>query len=331
MKIGTVQLKNNLLLAPMQNVSTAPYRRFFRKLNSIGLVCVPMIYTKRVEKSPKSILIDLYKIEEERPISIQLIGGDVISLKHSIDFLSSYNYDFLDINAGCPSKRAIKAQEGGFLLKDLKKLKGILKTAVKYSSKPVSIKIRSGYNTSESLLDIAKIIDASGVGFITIHSRTVKDRYNDSKFDIESLKSLKENTTIPVIGNGDINTPYRAKEIIDCTKVDGLMIGRATMGNPKIFTQIANFLEYCTKVPIEKSLKALQDFLVLYEEIIDEMDYSEIYSNREEIEQLKFTELQRNAIWLTKYISNSRVMRIKLSKSRSLTNLRETLQSFFSN
>jgi tRNA-dihydrouridine synthase B len=109
MKIGIVQLKNNLLLAPMQNVTTAPYRRFLRKLNPIGLVYVPMIYTKRVEKSPKSILIDLYKIEEECPISIQLIGGDVISLKHSIDYLSSYNYDFLDINAGCPSKRAIKS------------------------------------------------------------------------------------------------------------------------------------------------------------------------------------------------------------------------------
>jgi tRNA-dihydrouridine synthase B len=135
--------------------------------------------------------------------------------------------------------------------------------------------------------------------------------------------------TIPVIGNGDISTPYRAKEVIDYTKVDGLMIGRATMGNPKIFTQISDFFDHGTEVQTEKSLKVMQEFLVLYEEIIDEIDYSDFYSNREELNQFKFAELQRNAIWLTKFIHNSKVMRIKLSKSKSLMDLRNTLQSFF--
>ncbi|MEJ2295629.1 MAG: tRNA-dihydrouridine synthase family protein [Candidatus Lokiarchaeota archaeon] len=331
MKIRTIKLKNNLLLAPMQNVTTAPYRRFFRKLNPIGLVCVPMIYTKRVEENPNSILFDLYKIEEERPISVQLIGGDVSSLKISIDFLSSYNYDILDINAGCPSKRAIKANEGGFLLKDLKSLKRILETAIKFSSRPVSVKIRSGYSSSEELQNIIRIIEPSGVDLVTIHSRTVKDRFNDSKFDIESLKFLKENTSIPVIGNGDINTPYRAKEVIDYTKVDGLMIGRASMGNPKIFTQIASFLDHEIGVPIDKSLIIMQDYLVLYEEIIDEINYTNLYSDQNTIEQLKFTELRRNAIWLTKFISNSKIMRVKISKSKSLKDLKLTLQSLFVN
>ncbi|MFW9929702.1 MAG: tRNA-dihydrouridine synthase, partial [Candidatus Thorarchaeota archaeon] len=144
-------------------------------------------------------------------------------------------------------------------------------------------------------------------------------------------KSLKENMTIPVIGNGDINTPYRAKEIIDYTKVDGLMIGRATMGNPKIFTQITNYLKRGLYEPLENNLTLMCEYIELYEEIFDEINYSEFYSNLIEIEQLKFTELQRNAIWFTSFINNSKTMRVKISKSKSLKDLKLTLQSLFVN
>lgn len=329
MKVGKIELKNNLILAPMQNVTTAPYRRFCRKFSTIGLVSVPMIYIKRIEKHPSSILIDLYKIEEERPISVQLIGGDEKSLKKAIDFLSSYQFDFLDINAGCPSRRAIKAQEGGYLLKDLNKLKKILDTSVKFSSKPVSVKIRTGYNSTNYLLDITKIIEDSGVELVSLHSRTIKDRYDDSKFDLESLKLLKKQLSIPIIGNGDINSPQRAKQIINDTKVDGLMIGRASMGNPQIFSQIANFLNHEIKSPLKKNLIKLQELIGLYENIIDKIDYSAYFSNELELNQFKFTELKRNTIWLTKYIANSKMLRIRLSKSKSLKELRSILTSTF--
>ena len=116
MKLGTLNLQNRYILAPMLNVTTAPYRRFCRKFQSIGLVSVPMLYTKRIEKDPKSVEKDLYKIEQERPISVQLIGSDPNALKNTIDHLNSYKFDILDLNAGCPSKRAIKAQEGGYLI-----------------------------------------------------------------------------------------------------------------------------------------------------------------------------------------------------------------------
>jgi len=331
MKIGTIQLKNNLILAPMLNVTTAPYRRFCRKFNSIGLVSVPMIYTKRVERQPNSILKDLYKIEEERPISIQLIGGDATSLRNSIEFLSSYNFDLLDINAGCPSKRAFRAQEGGFLLKNLRLLKLILETAVKYSSRPVSVKIRTGYNSTENLDDIINIIEASGVDLVSVHGRTIKDSYVDSKFDVESLKIVKNKISIPVIGNGNINTPQKAKEIMDYTRVDGLMIGRASMGNPQIFTQIANFLEHECFMSIENNLTKMQEYILSYEDIIDDMDYSSYYSNKKGLEQFKFSELKRNAIWLTSFIEKSKIMRIKLSQAKSLQELKFILNSFFPN
>jgi nifR3 family TIM-barrel protein len=331
MKIGKIELENNLMLAPMQNVTTAPYRRFCRKLSSIGLVSVPMIYTKRIETHPQSILIDLYKIEEERPISIQLIGSDKISLKKSIDFLSSYNFDFLDINAGCPSKRAIRAQEGGFLIKNLDKLKLILDTAVKYSSRPVSVKIRTGFNSAKELIGIMKVIEDSGVELVSIHSRTVKDRYDNSKFDIEAIKRLKATISIPVVGNGDIDTPQKAKNVFDYTKVDGIMIGRASMGNPRIFNQISSFLNQDIIIPIENNLAKMKENLILYEEIIDEMDYTTYFSNIEDLNKFKFSELKRNAIWLTRFIENSRNIRIKLSKSKSLNDLKSILKTIFSN
>ena len=115
MKLGTLQLENRYILAPMLNVSTSPYRRFCRKFQKIGLVSVPMQYTKKIEKDPKSVERELIKIEEERPISIQLIGSVLKALKASIIHLESYNFDIIDINAGCPSQRAIKAKEGGYL------------------------------------------------------------------------------------------------------------------------------------------------------------------------------------------------------------------------
>ena len=330
MRINSVKLCNNLMLAPMQKVTTAPFRRFCRKISKIGLVYVPMLYTRRLEKNPNSILKELYKIEQERPISVQLIGGEITALKKSLDYLSSYNYDFLDINAGCPSKRAIKAKEGGFLLKDLEKMERMLDTTTKYSSRPVSVKIRTGYRTAKDLSRIISVINSSNIDFISIHSRTVKDRFDDSKLDTESMKFLKENVSIPVIGNGDINSPIKAKELLDYTKVDGLMIGRAAMGNPKIFTQISTFLKRGKITLRENQINLVCKYLSIYERIFDDIDYSECKSINS-IEEIKFAELKRNAIWLTKFIENSKNMRIELSKTKNLKELRFSINNIIAN
>ncbi|MFW9821029.1 MAG: tRNA-dihydrouridine synthase family protein, partial [Candidatus Thorarchaeota archaeon] len=242
MKLGTLRLTNNLILAPMLQVSTSPYRRYCRMFGEIGLVSVPMLYTKRIEKSPKSVLMDLHKIEEEKPISVQLIGSDTNTLETSIDFLESYDFTVLDINAGCPSRRAIKAQEGGFLLKDLDRLDKLVKVAVKHSSKPVSLKIRLGFNNINELDKLVSIINQSGLEFITVHGRTVRDRYKDSGLNIEAVKKIKSLVRIPVVGNGNISSPKIAQEFLESSKVDALMIGRGSIGNPEIFHQIEDYL-----------------------------------------------------------------------------------------
>ncbi|MFX0059604.1 MAG: tRNA-dihydrouridine synthase family protein, partial [Candidatus Heimdallarchaeota archaeon] len=270
MKLGSLNLKNNLLLAPLQEVTTAPYRRFCRNFCNIGLVCVPMIYTKRIQTNPESILFDLHKIEKERPISVQLIGADPNALKNSIDFLESYKFDVLDINAGCPSKRAIKAKEGGYLLNDLIKLNQLIKVATKYSSRPVSLKIRIGVEKPNNIKDMANLINKSGLEFLIVHGRTVKDRFNNSQLHLKYIKQLKERVSIPIIGNGDIYGQDSAKEFLDNTDVDALMIGRGSMGNPEIFNQIDDYLNKGVKTKNENNVRNLKKYIELYEKIFDE-------------------------------------------------------------
>jgi nifR3 family TIM-barrel protein len=320
MKLGTLFLSNKLILAPMLQVSTSPFRRFCRKYSEIGLVSVPMLYTKRIEKSPNTVLMDLYRIEEEKPISVQLIGSDFKALRCSIDFLESYKFDVLDLNAGCPSKRAIKAQEGGYLLKDLRKLTALIEIAVKYSSRPVSLKIRIGFNSSNEIEKIVNIVNNSGIEFLTVHGRTVKDRFIDTTLNLNAIKKIKSLLKIPVIGNGNIFNPILAQEFLDFTNVDGLMIGRGSMGNPDIFDQIDYYLREGKEKNIEYSIKKMLKKIRLYERCVN--DYLD---NKIEIpyshESYKFMEIKRNLIWLSKKIQESTALRIKISKTKSLEEL----------
>ena len=328
MKLGTLNLENRYILAPMQNVTTAPYRRFIRKFYKVGLVSVPMLYTKRIVKNPKSIKDELYKIEEERPISIQLIGNDPNSLKEAMYYLESYNFDVLDINAGCPSKRAIKAKEGGYLMKDLESLEKIVKMAVKYSSKPVSLKIRTGFDIPMNIGKILKIVNNSGIDFLIIHARPVKSNYNFGNLDLETVKQLKENLTIPLIGNGNIRNPIIAKHFIDYTNVDALMIGRESMGNPEIFSQIHEYFTQGKFAPLNNNIERIKNHFVIYEEILDDYLTGISYSYGNEV--FKFRELKRNTIWLFKNVNNSTKIRTQLSETKSLNQLKLILAEILS-
>ncbi|MFX1427514.1 MAG: tRNA dihydrouridine synthase [Promethearchaeota archaeon] len=327
MKLGTLNIANRYILAPMQNVTTGPYRRFCRTFHEVGLVSVPMVYCKKIAKNPKFLDYELCKIEEERPISIQLIGSDKYSLKKSIDSLESYKFDILDINAGCPSRRAIKAKEGGYLMKDLDLLNVLVNTAVKNCSKPVSLKIRTGFDRPVNLDKVADIANSSGIDFLIIHARTVRSKYNDGTIDFETIKNLKQKLRIPLVGNGNITNPKIAEHFIDYTKVDALMIGRESMGNPQIFQQIHDYLSKKNFVPFKNHKVLMKKLLTIYEEIIDDF-----LSNIElpyGSEGFKSIELKRNSIWLTKDIENSTSIRTQLSKAKTLKQLKSILDNIF--
>jgi tRNA-dihydrouridine synthase B len=329
MKLGNIHLSNNLILAPMQNVSTGPFRRFCRDLSKeIGLVCVPMLYTKRIVQKPKSVENDLIKIEEEHPISVQLIGSNADDLKKSIEFLESYKFDVLDLNAGCPSKRAVSAKEGGYLMQDFKTLNDLLKTAVKYSSKPVSIKIRSGYSDHFEIKELSSILNDSNIQFVVIHGRTVKERFQDSRIGYEFIKKLKSALTIPLIGNGDIFSPEDAQLFLDKTGVDGLMVGRGCIGYPEIFSQINNHLNNIETEPLQNSLFKMKKEIELFDKILDGFLNDGVNLGYPK-EMYKFTELYKNSIWLSKGIENSTEIRGKLSKTKSLKELKKELEIIF--
>lgn len=319
MKLGTLRLENRYILAPMQNVTTGPYRRFCRKFQKIGLVSVPMLYTKRIEKNPDTLVYDLYKIEEERPISVQLISSNPISLKKSIDYLESYSFDVLDINAGCPSRRAIKAKEGGYLLKNLERLENLINTAIKNSSKPVSLKIRIGFENSNNIKEIAEIANNSGIDFLTVHARTVKSFFERNTLNLEFVKKLKKNLIIPLVGNGDISSPIAAKYFIDYTNVDALMIGRETMGNPQIFNQIHEYFIQGKEILFKNDKNVMKQNIELYKKCLDELLNGIILPRN--INEYKFVELKRNSIWLAKGIKNSAIIRKQISNSKNLEHL----------
>jgi len=323
MKLGTVNLENRYILAPMLNVTTAPYRRFCRKFQKIGLVSVPMLYTKKIEKNPKSIEKNLYKIEEEHPISVQIIGSDPEALKKTIDYLESYKFDVLDLNAGCPSKRAIKAKEGGYLMKDLENLKLLIKTAVKYSARPISLKIRTGYERTVNIEEMAKIVNDSGIDFLIIHARTIKNNYYEGKLDLDTVKRLKERITIPLVGNGEIINYISAKHFIDYTNVDALMIGRESMGNPEIFNQVHEYFTKGKEIPFRKNIDLVKKYIKIYEDTIDE--FLDGISNPIDNEEIKFIELKRNAIWLAKNIQNSKNIRCQISEAKDIQHFKKIL------
>lgn len=326
MKLGTLELANRYILAPMQNVTMGPYRRFCRNFQKIGLVSVPMIYAKRIAKNPKFLEFELSKIEKEKPISIQLIGSDQDALKKSLDCLESYKYDVLDINAGCPSRRAINAKEGGYLMKDLELLNNIIQVVVKNCSKPISLKIRTGFSKPVDLDSMAYIANNSGISFLIIHARTVRSKYNDGTLDLETVRRLKQKLSIPLVGNGNITDPKNAKHFIDYTNVDALMIGRESMGNPKIFQHIHHYLTEDKLHAFKNNISLMREYLNIYENIIDNFLSNALAPHGNE--ELKLMELKRNAIWLTKDIENSTLFRRKLSKVKTLKQLRITLDNF---
>ncbi|MFW9951989.1 MAG: tRNA dihydrouridine synthase [Candidatus Thorarchaeota archaeon] len=328
MKIGPLFLENNLILAPMMDITTGPYRRFCRKFNNIGMVSVPMLYTKRIVANPKSIEGCLHNIEQERPVSVQLIGSNLSALKNSLEYLSSYKFDILDINAGCPSKRAIRAKEGGYLLKDPKLLNAILEIACKYSPQPVSLKIRIGFNKSDNLHDIIQVINNSNISLLTVHGRCVRDKFERTSLNLEAIKQMKNVLNIPIVGNGDIYNPTIAKKFIEYTKVDALMIGRGSMGNPEIFRRIDKFLSNSDVEPFSNDFQKMQQYGASYEKCLDEY----IASNPPLIcssDHYKFIELKRNMIWFTKQIKNSTDIRINLAKTKNLYELKKKLEDIY--
>ena len=242
-KIGNVEIKNHIVLAPMAGISNSAFRRIAKEMG-VGLVVAEMVSDKAIYFGSQKTIDMLYMKDEERPISQQIFGSDKESFVYAAKYiLENMKPDIIDINMGCPvPKVATRAQAGSALLKNPDKVYEIVKAVVEAVDIPVTVKIRSGWDEkSINAVEIAKVIEKAGASAITVHPRTRAQGYS-GKADWNIIKQVKENVKIPVIGNGDIKTCYDAKRMLEETKCDAVMIGRGVLGNPWLIKECIDFL-----------------------------------------------------------------------------------------
>ena len=235
-KIGNVELENNILLAPMAGITDLPFRTITKEFGP-GVVCTEMVSAKAIfyndEKTKKLLNIE----GEKRPISVQIFGSDVESMTFAAKYVEKIA-DIIDINMGCPAPKVVKNGDGSKLLLNLDLAEEIVKAVVKNVNKPVTVKMRKGWNSNSIVaVEAAKRFEEVGAAAIIIHGRTREDYYSGI-CDLDIIKKIKNEVKIPVIGNGDIKNIESARKMFEYTGVDGIMIGRSSLGNPWIFKEI---------------------------------------------------------------------------------------------
>lgn len=248
LKIGKVTLPNNLILAPMAGVTDLPFRLLCSR-QGVGLCCMEMVSAKAILYKNKNTesLLEIHK--DEGPVSLQLFGSDPKILSEMAKKIEERPFSMLDINMGCPVPKVVNNGEGSALMKNPKLVEEIVSSVVKAVQKPVTVKIRKGFDEEHvNAVEIAKIAEAAGAAAVAVHGRT-REQYYAGEADWEIIAKVKEALTIPVIGNGDVTDGQSAERLLTQTGCDGVMIGRAARGNPWIFSQVAAYLEDETVLP----------------------------------------------------------------------------------
>ena len=314
-KIGNVELENNLILAPMAGITNLPFRIICEKFNP-GLVCTEMASAKAMFHNDEKTKRLLNTEGEKRPISFQIFGSEEESMAYAAKTVSKMA-DIIDINMGCPAPKVVKNGDGSKLLTDLDKAKSILETVVKNSSVPVTLKIRKGWDLNNIVaVEISKIAEEVGISAITVHGRTRSEFYS-GKADWEIIRRVKEEVSIPVIGNGDIVDEDTAYEMFEKTGADGIMIGRGACGNPWIFNNIRHFLETGEKLPKvtnEEKFKIIKEHIELAVE---------------EKGEIAIKELRKHIAWYTKNLKNSSEFRASINKIEEKEELIKKLEEYF--
>ncbi len=314
MRIGNVTLENNVILAPMAGVTDLPFRLLCKEQGA-GLLCMEMVSAKAIYYRNKNTETLMEIDERERPVSLQLFGSDADIMSEMAKKIEERPFDILDINMGCPVPKVAGNGEGSALMKNPELVREIVSKVVKAIEKPVTVKIRKGFDDAHvNAVEIAKIIEDCGAAAVAVHGRT-REQYYSGQADWEIIRQVKEAVSIPVIGNGDVTGPESAKKMIEETGVDGIMIGRAARGNPWIFGQIRDYLETGI-LPEKPSLEEVQKMMLRHAAM--QLEYKGEYTG--------IREMRKHVAWYTAGYPNSAKLRAKINEVESYEELVELLK-----
>lgn len=315
LKIGTVELENNVILGPMAGVTDLPFRLLCREQGA-GLVCMEMISAKAVFYGNRNTKELLQVNPGERPVSLQLFGSDPEVLSDIAARLEEGPYDLFDLNMGCPVPKVVKNGEGSALMKDPKLVERILSSMVRALKKPVTVKIRKGFNDeSVNAVEIARIAEGCGAAAVAVHGRT-REQYYSGKADWEIIRQVKEAVSIPVIGNGDVDSPEAAKRMLAETGCDGVMVARGAKGNPWIFKRITEYLE-TGRIPPKPSREEVKAMMLRHGEMMVEFKG----------EAAAMREMRKHVAWYTAGWPHSAALRNDINAVETMEVLRELIET----
>ena len=317
LQIGNVTLPNNLILAPMAGVTDLPFRLICKEQGA-GLLCMEMVSAKAIYFNNKNTEELMAIDERELPVSLQLFGSDPDIISEMAKRIEEKPFAILDINMGCPVPKVVNNHEGSALMKNPKLVEEIVTKTVKAIKKPVTIKIRKGFDDENiNAVEIAKIAEASGAAAVAVHGRT-RAQYYSGKADWDIIAKVKQAVSIPVIGNGDIVDGISAKRMLEQTNCDGLMIGRGVQGNPWIFREIKAYLEEGIVLPRPDKAE-MQEVILKHAHM--QLECKGEYTG--------IREMRKHISWYTKGMPNSARLRNEINSIEDFVQLEMCVEKLF--
>ncbi len=314
LKIGDVSLKNNLILAPMAGVTDLPFRLLCKEQGA-GLLCMEMVSAKAIYFNNKNTEELLNIDDREPPVSLQLFGSDPDIISEMAKKIEDRPFSILDINMGCPVPKVAGNGEGSALMKNPKLVEEIVSKTAKAIKKPVTVKIRKGFDDAHvNAVEIARIAESAGAAAVAVHGRT-REQYYSGKADWDIIRQVKEAVKIPVIGNGDVTSPESARQLLETTGCDGIMIGRGAQGNPWIFRQILHWMETGEEEP-KPDLEEVKAMILRHARML--VDYKGAYTG--------IREMRKHVAWYTAGYPNSAKLRARVNEIESLEALEDLIQ-----
>ena len=313
LKIGNVTLPNRYILGPMAGVTDLPFRVLCKEQGA-GLLCMEMVSAKAILYNNKNTESLLEIHPDEQPVSLQFFGSDPKIMSEMAKRVEERPFDIMDINMGCPVPKVVRNGEGSALMKNPKLVYEIVSAMVKAIDKPVTVKIRKGFDDScINAVEIAKIVEEAGAAAVAVHGRT-REQYYSGQADWDIIRQVKEAVSIPVIGNGDVTSPQKAEELVKQTGCDGIMIARGAQGNPWIFSEMITYEETGT-LPERPGKEEVRDMMLRHARL--QLKYKG--------EFIGIREMRKHVACYTKGLKGSAKLREEINRVESYQELEELL------